>query len=140
MELRNAKVYQNEALDLILGIPEVYPFSKKLGLCPHHPCPEIEKIYKVFVVEKDIDARPRCIFYSISYISTKKFYYEEALPNKKDSQNLCLCEYTHPALVGFFNDGQTCAEREATIAQWKRESGDTNVEYAQRLLDNTVLG
>lgn len=92
----------------------------------------------MFVVEKDIDARPKCIFYSISYISTKKFYYEEALPNKKDSQNLCLCEYTHPALVGFFNDGQTCAEREAAIAQWKRESGDTNVEYAQRLLDNTV--
>lgn len=28
MELRNAKVYQNEALDLILGIPEVYPLSK----------------------------------------------------------------------------------------------------------------
>lgn len=64
MELRNAKTYRSEALKLILGIPEIYPFSKKIGLCPHHPCPEIEKIYKVFVVEKDIDARPKCIFYS----------------------------------------------------------------------------
>lgn len=138
MELNNADLYRDDAVNLVLGLPETYPFSRKLGLSPNHPCPEIVKIYKVFLVEKSLDAYPKCIFYSLSYLTAKRFFYLEGLPNKKDNQNLVLSEYSHPALVGFYNDLEAVSGRIAKLDQWKQENGDINVKYEQRLLDNTL--
>jgi hypothetical protein len=59
------------------------------------------------------------------------------LPNKKDIQNLVLSEYSHPALVGFFNDLETVSGRIVKLDQWKQENGDINVKYEQRMFDNT---
>lgn len=137
MILNNAELYRNDAVDLILGLPEVYPFSRKLGLSPSHPCPEIVKIYKVFLIEKSLDEYPKCIFYSLSYSAAKRFFYNEGLPNKKGNQSLVLCEYSHPALVGFFNDLETVSGRIGKLDQWKQENGDINAKYEQRVLDNT---
>lgn len=74
MKLNNADLYRDDAVNLVLGLPETYPFSRKLGLSPNHPCPEIVKIYKVFLVEKSLDAYPKCIFYSLSYLTAKRFF------------------------------------------------------------------
>lgn len=59
------------------------------------------------------------------------------MPNKKDNQNLVLSEYSHPALIGFFNDLETVSGRIVKLDQWKQENGDINVKYEQRVLDNT---
>lgn len=138
MILNNADLYRNDAVNLVLGLPEVYPFSRKLGLSPGNPCPEIVKIYKVFLIEKSLDAYPKCIFYSLSYLTAKRFFYQEGLLNKKDNQNLVLCEYSHPALVGFFNDLETVCGRIEKLDQWKQENGNINVKYEQHVLDNTL--
>lgn len=131
------RVFRNDAVELIKGFSSNPIFGPKIGLQENHICPEISPIYKVFLVPKNLDERPRCIFYSLSNKEATRFYYDEAMKNKKDDQNLALIKFSHPAVTGFFNDIPSVAQRINKVDAWIKEHGDVNVEYCQQLLENT---
>lgn len=136
--LNGVTMFRNDAVELIKGISGNHPcFGRKLGLQENHICPEISPIYKVFLVPKNLDERPRCIFYSLSDKEATRFFYDEAMKNKTDDQNIVLIKFSHPAVTGFYNDVPSVAQRINRVDAWVKEHGDINVEYCQRLLEHT---
>lgn len=131
------RMFRNDAVELIKGISNNDYFGRKPGLQENHICPEISPIYKVFLVPKNIIEQPRCIFYSLSYKEATRFYYDEAMKNKRDDQNLALVKFSHPAVTGFYNDVPSVAQRINKVDAWIKEHGEINVEYSQRLLEHT---
>lgn len=131
------KMFRNDAVELIKGIRNHDYFGPRPGLQENHICPEISPIYKVFLIPKDLDERPRCIFCSLSNKEATRFYYDEAMKNKTDDQNLALIKFSHPAVTGFFDDVPSFAQRIDKVDTWIKEHGEINVEYCQRLLEHT---
>ena len=130
------RMFRSDAVELIKGTGNNGYFGRKPGLQENHICPEISSIYKVFLVPKSLDERPRCIFYSLSHEEAARFYYDEAMKNKTDDQNLALIKFSHPAVTGFFNDVPSVAQRINKVNAWIKEFGEINVEYDQLLLEN----
>lgn len=131
------RMFRNDAVELFRGIRNHVYFGQKIGLQENHICPEISPIYKVFIVSKNLDERPKCIFYSLSNNEATRFYYDEAMKNKKDDQNFALIKFSHPAVTGFFNDVPSVAQRINKVDVWIKEHGEINVEYEQTLLEHT---
>lgn len=131
------RVFRNDAVESIKGISNNPFFGRKMGLQENHICPEISPIYKVFIVPKNLDERPRCIFCSLSDNEATRFYYDEAMKNKSDDQNLALIKFSHPAVIGFYNDVPSVVQRINKVNAWIKEHGEINVEYPQRLLEHT---
>lgn len=131
------RMFRHDAVELIRGISSNDYFGRKIGLQENHICPEISPIYKVFLVPKNLDERPICIFYSLSNKEATRFYFDEAMKNKTDDQNLALIKFSHPAVTGFFNDVPSIAQRINKVDAWIKEHGEINVEYEQTLLEYT---
>ena len=66
-----------------------------------------------------------------------RFYYDVAMKNKTDDQNLALIKFSHPAVTGFYNDVPSVAQRINKVDAWIKEHGEINVEYEQTLLEHT---
>lgn len=131
------RMFRDDAVEIIKGFSGNEYFGRKPGLQENHICPEISPIYKVFLVPKNINKWPRCIFCSLHPKEATRFYYEEAMKNKTDDQNLALVKFSHPAVTGFYNDVPSVAQRINKVDAWIKEHGDINVEYDQLLLEHT---
>lgn len=131
------RMFRNDAVELIRGIRNHDYLGRKLGLQENHICPEISPIYKVFLITENLHEGPRCIFCSLSNNEATRFYYDEAMKNKRDNQNLALIKFSHPAVTGFLDDVPSVAQRTNKVDAWIKEHGETNVEYEQQLLEHT---